>query len=38
MNLDEYSDIGTPWIALHALNDSATYFDSFDVEYIPKEI
>ena len=38
INLDEYSDIGTHWIAFHAPNDSATYFDSFGVEHIPKEI
>ena len=38
INLDEYSDIGTRWIALYALNNNATYFDSFGVEHIPKEI
>ena len=37
-NLDEYSDIGTRWITLYALNNNATYFDSFGVEHIPKEI
>ena len=37
INLDEYFDIGTHWIALYALND-VTYFDSFGVEHIPKEI
>ena len=37
INLDEYSDIGTHWIAFYALND-VTYFDSFGVEHIPKEI
>ena len=37
-NLDEYSDIGTHWIALHVNNKTATYFDSFGVEHIPKEI
>ena len=37
-NLDEYSHTGTHWIALHALNNSVTYFDSFGVEHIPKEI
>ena len=29
---------GTPWIALYALNNAITYFDSFRVEQIPKEI
>ena len=34
INLDEYSDIGTHWIASYALNDNITYFDSFGVEHI----
>ena len=38
INLDEYSDIETPWTALHVLNKNVTYFDSFRVEHIPKEI
>ena len=38
INLDEYSDIGTQWIGLYALNNNVTYFDSFGVEHIPKEI
>ena len=38
INLDEYSDIGTHWIALYVLNDDVTYFDSLGVEHIPKEI
>ena len=38
INLDEYSDIGTHWIALYALNNNVTYFNSFGVEHIPKEI
>ena len=29
INLDEYSDIGTHRIALYALNNIVTYFDSF---------
>ena len=37
INLDEYSDIGTHWIALW-VNNNVTYFDSFGVEHIPKEI
>ena len=38
-NLDEYSDIGTHWVSLW-VNDTndVTYFDSFGVEHIPKEI
>ena len=38
INLDEYSDIGTRWVALHVNNKTVTYFDSFGVEHIPKEI
>ena len=37
INLDEYSDIGTHWVALYVLN-NVIYFDSFGVENIPKEI
>ena len=36
MNLDEYSDIGTYWIALRALNNNVTYFDGFGAEKIKK--
>ena len=38
INLDEYHDIGTHWVALYVNNKSATYFYSFGVEHIPKEI
>ena len=38
INLDEYSDIRTHWIALYVNTKTATYFDSFGVEHIPKEI
>ena len=31
INLDEYSDIGTHWIALHVNAQTTTYFDSFGV-------
>ena len=37
-NLDEYSDIGSDWIALPKLNNGITYFDSFAIEHIPKQI
>ena len=37
INLDEYSDIGTHWVALWVDN-NVTYFDSFGVEHIPKKI
>ena len=38
INLDEYTDIGTHQIALYVLNNDVTYFDSFGVKHIPKEI
>ena len=38
INLDEYSDIGTHWVSLYVYNNNVTYFDSFGVEHIPKEI
>ena len=38
INLDEYSDIGTRWIVLYVNNKTVTYFDSFGIEHIPKEV
>ena len=41
INLDEYFDIGTHWVALwveNNNNNTVTYFDCFGVEHIPKEI
>ena len=32
------SCIGTQWVALYVNNKTVTYFDSFGVEHIPKEI
>ena len=37
INLDEYSDIGTHWVAFYVQN-NVIYFDFFRVEHIPKEI
>ena len=37
-DLDEYSDIGTHWVALWMNISNVTYFDCFGVEHIPKEI
>ena len=37
INLDEYHDIGTHWVALYVNNKTITYFDSFGVEHIPRE-
>ena len=38
IDLDEYESIGTHWIALYVNAENVTYFDSFEVEHIPKEI
>ena len=35
INLDEYPDIGTHWIALYVLNNGVTYFDSSDFHETP---
>ena len=38
VNLDEFKSIGTHWIPLYVNGNNTTYFDSFGVEHIPKEI
>ena len=38
INLDEYPDIGTHWIALYVKNNEVIYFNSFGIEHVPKEI
>ena len=38
IDLDEYGDIGTHWVALYVNNKTIIYFDSFGVQHIPKEI
>ena len=38
INIDEYADVGTHWIALYVKDNNITYFDSFGVEHVPKEI
>ena len=38
INLDEYENTGTHWIALFIKTSEFTYFDSFGIEHIPKEI
>ena len=38
INIHEYSDIRTHWIALYVRNNNVTYFDIFGVEHITKEI
>ena len=37
INLDEYADVSTQWIASYVLNIEIVYFDSFGVEHVPKE-
>ena len=38
INFDEYHDIGTHWVGFYVNNKTVTYFDSFGVEHISKEI
>ena len=38
INLDEYENTVTHWIALFVKTNEVIYFDSFDIEHVPKEI
>ena len=38
INLDEYADLGTHWVALFCNRSEIVYFDSFSVELVPEEI
>ena len=38
INLDEYADVGTHWIALFCNRNEIVYFNSFGVEQVPEEI
>ena len=38
INLDEYVDVGTHWIALFCNKSEIVYFDNFGVEHVPEEI
>ena len=38
VNLDEYSDIGTHWVASYVNNKTVTYFDCFGIDHISKEV
>ena len=38
INLDQYADVGTHWIALFCKRNEIVYFDSFVVEHVPEEI
>ena len=38
INLDQYENTGTHWVALFVKPKYTVYFDSFGIEHIPKEI
>ena len=38
LSLDEFKSVGTHWKALYVNRDNMIYFDSFEVEQIPKKI
>ena len=38
INLDEYKDVGTHWIALFCKRNETVYFDSFGVQHVSEEI
>ena len=38
INLNEYADVGTHWIALSCNRNETVYFDSFGVEHILEKI
>ena len=38
LNLDEHESIENHWIALYSNDNNVTYFNSFGVEHVPKEI
>ena len=38
INLDDYESIGSHWIALYVNGYTGTYFNSFRVKHLPKEI
>ena len=38
INLDEYADVGTHWIALFCNRSEIVYLNSFGVERVPEEI
>ena len=38
INLDEYKSVGSHWIALYVNAKNVTYFGSFGVEHVPKEV
>ena len=37
INLHDYESRGDYWIAFYVNGDNGTYFDSFEVDHVPKE-
>ena len=37
-NLNDNQSKGTHWVSLFINKNSSVYFDSFEIEYIPKEV
>ena len=38
INLDEYANVGTHWIALFCNRNEIVYFDGFGVEHVSEEV
>ena len=38
INIEEYADVGTHWIALFCNRSEIVYLDSFGVEHVSEEI
>ena len=38
INLDDKNSKGTHWVSLFINKNTAVYFDSFEIEYIPQEV
>ena len=38
INLDKHESIGSHWVGFYVSGGNVTYFESFGVEHIPKEI
>ena len=38
INVDQYANVSTHWIALFCKKNEMAYFNSFGAEYIPEEI
>ena len=38
INLDEFANVGTHWVAFFCSRNEIVYFDSFGVEHVPDKI